>query len=265
MQQTERMNKAMKTIRLVIFTSFSVLAVVLSSVAYTAEPIQLPRQDWHFSGPLGTFDRASLQRGYMIYRRVCAACHSMKYVAFRNLEDIGYSEAQIKAIAAEYTYTDGPDDEGKMYERPGLPSDRFKSPYPNHNAARAANNGALPPDLSLIIKARHRGPDHVYGILTGYEEAPEGVTLRAGQFWNRYMPGHIIAMVPPLAEDMITYEDGTPQTVEQYARDVVTFLAWAAEPMLEDRKRAGMKVLIFLLIFTGIMYAIKERIWTAVR
>lgn len=255
----------MKIIRLFILALFSVLAMVLSPAAYTADPIRLPRQDWHFSGPLGTFDRASLQRGYMIYRRICAACHSMKYVAFRNLEDIGYSKTQIKAISAEYTYTDGPDEQGRMYERPGLPSDYFKSPYPNQNAARAIHNGALPPDLSLIIKARHHGPDHVYGILTGYEEAPEGTTLRAGQYWNRYMPGHIIAMAPPLAENMIAYEDGTPQTREQYARDVVTFLTWAAEPMLEDRKRAGMKALLFLLVFTGIMYAIQKRIWAAVR
>lgn len=255
----------MRTIQLILVVLFFMPAMMLSPAAHAAEPVQLPHQDWHFSGLLGTFDRASLQRGYMIYRRICSACHSMKHVTFRNLEDIGYSKAQIKAIAAEYTYTDGPDEQGRMYERPGLPSDHFKLPYPNHNAARTVNNGALPPDLSLIIKARHHGPDHVYGILTGFEAPPDGVTLRPGQFWNRYMPGHIIAMVPPLAEDMITYEDGTPQTVEQYARDVVTFLAWAAEPMLEDRKRAGMKVLIFLLIFTGIMYAIKERIWTAVR
>lgn len=255
----------MKTMRLIVVVLFSMPGVALSLVAYATEPVQLPHQDWHFSGPLGTFDRASLQRGYMVYRKVCAACHSMKYVAFRNLEDIGYSEAQIKAIAAEYIYTDGPDEQGRMYERPGLPSDHFKSPFPNHNAARAVNNGALPPDLSLIIKARYQGPDHVYGILTGFEAAPEGVVLRPGQFWNRYMPGHIIAMVPPLVENMITYEDGTPQTVEQYARDVVTFLTWAAEPILEDRKRAGLKVLIFLLVFTGIMYAIKERIWAAVR
>lgn len=229
--------------------------------ALAAEAVAPPDRDWSFEGPTGTFDRAALQRGYKVYREVCAACHSMKHMAFRNLEGIGYSEGQIKTIAAEYTYVDGPDEEGEMFDRPGLPSDHFKSPYANDNAAKAANNGALPPDLSLIVKARHDGSNYVYGILTGYEEPPANKVLQPGQNWNRYMPGHVIAMAPPLSDDMVTYEDGSPQTVGQYTADVVEFLTWASEPSLEDRKRMGIKVLIFLLVFAGVMYAVKRRIW----
>ncbi len=218
-------------------------------------------QHWHFSGMFGTYDRAALQRGLKVYREVCSACHSLKRVYFRNLEDIGYDDGQVKNIASQYTVADGPNDEGEMFDRPGLPSDHFVSPYPNDNAAKAVNNGALPPDLSLITKARHHGPDHVFGILTGYEAAPAGITLLPGQSWNRQMPGNIIAMAQPLQDGQIAYEDDTPQTVDQYARDVVQFLAWAADPYMEERKRTGIKVLIFLAVFAGIMYGVKKKIW----
>lgn len=218
-------------------------------------------QDWHFSGMFGSYDRAALQRGLKVYREVCSACHSLKRVYYRNLEALGYDEGQVKNIASQYNVTDGPNDEGEMFERPGLPSDHFVSPYPNDNAAKSVNNGALPPDLSLITKARHHGSDHVYGILTGFEQPPEGTTLLPGQHWNKHMPGNIIAMAPPLQDGQVAYEDDVPQTVDQYSRDVAEFLTWAADPYMEERKRTGIKVLIFLAVFAGLMYAVKRRIW----
>ncbi len=243
----------------------SVLLVMPAGAAMAAgDAVKLEHQHWHFDGPFGTFDRAAQQRGLKVYREVCAACHGLKRIAFRNLTDLGYDESQVKSIASEYTVIDGPDDEGDMFERPARPSDRFPSPFANDNQAKAANNNALPPDLSLITKARHHGPDYVYGLLTGYTEPPEDVTLLEGQSYNKVMPGHIIAMAAPLSDDQVTYEDETPQTVEQYAKDVVEFLAWAAEPELEERKRTGIKVLIFLLVFAGVMYGIKKKIWADV-
>lgn len=228
------------------------------------EAIQLPDVDWSFEGPFGTYDRAALQRGFQVYKQVCAACHSMKRVAYRNLSALGYSEGQIKTIAGEYTVTDGPNDDGEMFERPAKPSDHFKSPYANDNQAKASNNGALPPDLSLIIKARQSGPDYVYGILTGYEAAPADVELAPGQYYNKVMAGHKIAMPPPLAEGAVGYEGNTPTTVDQYSRDVVQFLTWASEPEMEERKQTGIKVLLYLAIFAGLMYAVKRKIWSKI-
>jgi len=222
---------------------------------------ELPDVDWSFEGPFGTYDRAALQRGFQVYKQVCAACHGMDRVAYRNLSALGYSEGQIKTVAGEYMITDGPNDEGEMFERPGRPSDKFKNPYLNENAAKAVNNGALPPDLSLIVKARMGGADYVYGILTGYEEAPAGTELAAGQHWNKYMSGNKIAMPAPLLEGAVAYEDGSPTTVDQYAKDVTHFLAWASEPEMEVRKQTGIKALFFLIIFAGLMYAVKRRIW----
>ena len=245
------------------FVLIAALTLVSIAPAYASESahIEIPKQEWSFQGPFGTFDRPSMQRGLKVYRQVCAGCHAMKRVAFRNLADLGYDESQIKAIANEYTYMDGPNDDGEMYERPGLPSDRFKSPYANDNAAKANNGGALPPDLSLITKARHDGANYLYGILTGYEAPPAGFKLLEGQNYNKVMPGHVIAMPPPLANDAVVYEDGSPQTVEQYSKDVVHFLSWAAEPELEARKRIGFNVIIFLVVFAGVMYGIKKKIW----
>jgi ubiquinol-cytochrome c reductase cytochrome b/c1 subunit len=225
---------------------------------------KLPNIDWHFEGPFGTYDRAALQRGFQVYKQVCASCHGMKRVAYRNLAALGYSEGQIKAIAAEYTFIDGPDEEGEMFERPGRPTDRFKAPYANYNQARAVNNGALPPDLSLMTKARKGGADYVYAILIGYEDPPPGTELGVGMYWNKYMYGNKIAMANPLIEGAVAYEDGTPTTVDQYARDVTEFLAWAAEPEMEVRKQTGIKVILFLLVFAGIMYAVKRKIWSKV-
>ncbi len=221
-------------------------------------------QHWHFKGMFGTYDKSSMQRGLKVFREVCSACHSLKRIYFRNLEDLGYDESQVKTIANEYTIHDGPNDEGEMFDRPGLPSDHFPSPFANDNAAKASNGGALPPDLSLITKARHHGPDYVFSILNGYEPAPADVVLMPGQNWNKYMHGHLIAMAKPLSDGQVAYEDNSPQTVEQYAHDVVNFLTWASDPTMETRKRTGIKVLIFLAIFAGVMYGVKRKIWADV-
>ncbi|MCD8494081.1 MAG: cytochrome c1 [Alphaproteobacteria bacterium] len=237
------------------------MASVPTAVWASSEGGTLAHQDWSFNGPFGTYDRAALQRGFMVYRQVCSACHAMKHLHYRDLEALGYDEGQIKTIAADVTVQDGPDDEGEMFDRPGRPSDPFKSPFANEKQAKASNGGALPPDLSLITKARHGGADYVFGILTGFEEPPAEVTLLPGQHYNKTMPGHIIAMAPPLQDGQVSYEDGSAQTVEQYAKDVGQFLTWAADPYLEERKRTGVKVILFLLAFAGIMYAVKRKIW----
>lgn len=222
----------------------------------------IPSQEWRFSGPFGTYDKASMQRGYKIYREVCSSCHSMKRIYFRNLEALGYNESQIKNLASEYTVEDGPDEEGEMFERAALPSDAFISPFANDNAAKFANGGAFPPDLSLMTKARANGPNYIYALLTGYEEnVPHGEELAEGQYWNTYFPGHKLSMAPPLTDGLVSYEDGTPETLDQYARDMVQFLMWTADPHMEERKKTGMKVIIFLLVFAGVMYNVKRKIW----
>ncbi|NQZ14664.1 MAG: cytochrome c1 [Alphaproteobacteria bacterium] len=243
---------------------FTLLGLVAVTPAYAAGDAPVPpHQDWSFNGYNGTFDKGSLQRGYQVYKQVCSACHGMKRISFRNLAALGYSEEEVKALAAEYTVMDGPNDEGEMFERPARPSDAFPSPYPNDETARYANNGALPPDLSLIVKARPHGADYIYGLLTGYEEHHGEEELPAGQYWNKYMAGHKIAMAPPLSDDMVPYEDETVTTTEQYSKDVTSFLAWAAEPELEERKRIGVKVILFLIAFAGVMLAVKRKIWAS--
>lgn len=236
----------------------SIAAVPASAATETPAP---PGQSWSFDGPFGTFDRGALQRGFQVYKEVCAACHSMRLLSYRNLREIGFSAAAVKAIAAEVEVTDGPNDDGEMFERPGVPSDRFKSPFPNDKAARVANNGSLPPDLSLIAKARKGGPDYLHAILSGYEDPPSGFQLADGMQYNKYFPGHQIAMAAPLSDDRVEYADGTKATVDQMARDVGEFLMWAAEPKLEDRKRLGLKVMLFLLVLTGLFYAAKRKVW----
>ena len=233
---------------------------------------------------LGTYDRGQLQRGLKVYKEVCSACHSMDLVAFRSLEDLGYSEAQVKAFAAEYTVQDGPNDEGDMFERPGVPSDHFPSPFANPQAAAAANNGAAPPDLSLIAKARgvergfptfvydiftqyaENGPDYIHSLLTGYDhQPPAGMTIAEGTYYNpHFVAGKSLAMAKPLSDDQVTYDDGTPQTVDQYSRDVSAFLMWAAEPHLEARKSTGFVVMIFLVLFAGLMFLTKRKVWSNV-
>ncbi|MFC3229609.1 cytochrome c1 [Marinibaculum pumilum] len=222
---------------------------------------EAPNVDWSFSGPFGTYDRAAMQRGFQVYKEVCASCHSLNYVAYRNLADLGFTEAEVKAIAAEYNVQDGPNDDGDMYDRPAQPSDRFVKPFPNPQAARAANGGALPPDLSLLVKARPDGADYTHGVLIGYREAPADFEVPVGQYYNEYFPGHRIAMPPPLSEGQVEYGDGTPATVEQMARDVTHFMTWAAEPKMEDRKRLGVKILIFVAIMTIVFYMAKRKVW----
>ena len=221
--------------------------------------------DWSFSGPFGTFDKASMQRGFQAYKEVCAGCHSMDYIAFRNLADLGYNEAEIKAIAAEYEVVDGPNDEGEMFTRPAIPADRIPSPYPNENAARTANNGAYPPDLSLIFKARANGADYLYSLLTSYHEAPEGTDVPDGMYYNTAYSGNLIAMPQPLYGDDVEYADGADTSMDAVAMDLVQFLAWTAEPAMEERKRTGVAVMIFLILLSGLSYGAMRFIWADVK
>ncbi len=243
--------------------AFSAL-VLLPLMARAADEPPLPRQAWSFDGVFGTYDRASLQRGFQVYKEVCSACHPVKYLHFRDLSEIGYNTDEVKAIAASYQVADGPNDEGQMFQRPGRPSDSIPGPFPNDQAARAANNGALPPDQSLIVNAREGGTDYVYAILTGYKEAPADFKLLAGMNYNEFFPGHQIAMPPPLSDNAVTFADGTPATVPQMAHDVATFLTWASEPNLEVRHRTGFKVFLFLIVGVGVFYAAKRKIWSAI-
>jgi len=225
----------------------------------------LKQAEWSFSGPLGTFDKASMQRGFQAYREVCSGCHSLDYIAFRNLADLGYNADEIKAIAAEYEVEDGPNDEGEMFMRTAVPADHFPAPYPNENAARAANNGAYPLDLSLIFKARPKGADYLYSLLTSYEEAPADVTVPEGMYYNVAYSGHLIAMPQPLYGDDVTYADGADSSVDAISRDLVNFLVWTAEPAMETRKRTGVAVLIFLVLLSGLSYGAMRFIWADVK
>jgi ubiquinol-cytochrome c reductase cytochrome c1 subunit len=239
------------------------LALGTSGIARSAENgVELIDRNWSFDGLFGTFDRASAQRGFQVYREVCSGCHGIEYIAFRNLTDIGFSDEQVQALASEYTITDGPDDNGEMFEREGRPSDRIPSPFANDGQARAANGGALPPDLSLITKARPSGSDYLYSLMRGYVEPPADAEAPPGMYYNEYFAGHWIAMPPPLSEGAVQFADGTEASTEQTAADVTTFLTWAAEPMLEERKQTGLKVILFLIVMTGLLYATKKRIWS---
>ncbi len=248
------------------------VAVIAAMFLFAATPshasesnIVLPKNNWSFDGPFGTYDRAAAQRGFQVYKEVCAACHSLSLVAYRNLADLGYNEAEIKAIAAQATVKDGPNDEGDMFERPGRPSDKFVSPYANKQSARAANNGAAPPDLSLITKSRVGGADYLHALLIGYEPAPADFKLSPGMHYNKYFAGHQIAMPAPLSEGQVTYADGTKASVDQMSQDVATFLTWAAEPEMEHRKRTGVRVLAFLAVLAGLFYMSKRKLWSAVK
>lgn len=246
--------------------SLAAIAILLAvPAAHAAEGVAIPKQDWSFGGIFGTFDRAAAQRGFQVYKEVCSTCHGAYHLHYRNLTALGFSEAEVKAIAAGYQTQDGPNDDGEMFERPALPSDKFIRPFPNEKAARASNGGAYPPDLSLIVKARPGGADYLYALLTGYQEPPAGVTLMEGMHYNAYFPGHQIAMAQPLYADGVTFADGAPATVEQMARDVSTFLAWAAEPEMERRKQMGVSVILFLLVFTGLAYGSMRKVWADVK
>jgi ubiquinol-cytochrome c reductase cytochrome b/c1 subunit len=265
-----------------------VAAVLITAVAASPAPAaeaQRPAKDisYTFEGPFGTFSRSQLQRGYKVYKEVCSSCHSMRLLTFRNLADPGgpeFTEEQVKALAATFQVQDGPDESGEMFNRPALPSDRFPSPFANEQAARAANGGALPPDLSLITKAREGwtgtftqlangigGPEYVYSVLTGYEPEPSELAAEKppGKYYNPYFAnGHWISMPPPLSDTQVTFDDGASNTVENMARDVSAFLAWTAEPKLEQRKALGFQVMIFLIVFSALVYLAKQKIWSGI-
>ena len=241
--------------------SFAVLAGGQAALAAgKADP--LPSIDWSFDGPFGTVDRASAQRGLQIYLENCSGCHSLELLAYRNLTDLGFTEEEVKVIAGNYFVMDGPDDFGEMFERPAIPSDRFVNPYANDQMARAFNNGALPPDLSLMIKARLDGADYVYGLMTGYVDPPDDFDLTVGLHYNRFYPGYQIAMPQVVYEDGVLYSDGTPATIEQQAKDVVNFLQWAGEPHMETSKQLGVKVLVYILAFAFVMWLYKRKVWS---
>ncbi|MDE2361754.1 MAG: cytochrome c1 [Hyphomicrobiales bacterium] len=247
-----------------------------------------PRNDWSFAGFFGKYDQEQLQRGFQVFREVCSNCHSAKHLAFRNLADPGgpqFSEAQVKALAAQYKIKDGPNDAGDMFERPGRPSDYWPWNFANDNAARTANGGGLPPDMSVLAKARgvkrgfpwfifealpgvayqEQGADYIVALMNGYRDnAPAGEKLDGAQNWNDYFPSHKILMPKPLSDGQITYADGAPQTAKQYSQDVAAFLMWMAEPKLDQRKKTGFRVLFVLFILTGLLYATKKRLWSNV-
>lgn len=239
------------------------IAALLAGVsAQAAEAPKLEKQEWSFDGIFGRYDRAAAHRGFTVYNDVCSACHSLRLLHYRDLEKIGFSEEAVKDIAAEKSVTDGPNELGEMYERPARANDSFVPPFPNEVIARLANNGALPPDLSLIVKARKGGTDYVYGFMMGYEDPPEDFDLTPGLFYNTAFPGHQVAMPPPLVDGLVTYADGTRASVPQMSHDVVTFLAWAAEPEMEPRKKLGLKVMLFLGLLTAMLYAVKRQVWS---
>ncbi len=274
--------------RIVQLSTVAIMAIgVTAGAAFAASgyPINKPKnEDWSFAGPFGHWDVGQLQRGLKVYTEVCAACHSLDLMYYRDLKALGYNESQIRAYAAQFDVTDGPNDDGEMFERPARPSDRFKGPYDNDKQAAAANGGALPPDLTLMAKARapergfptfifdiftmyaENGPDYIYSLLTGYEEAPDGVEVLDGLHYNPYFAaGSALAMANPLSDGLVTYDDGSPETVDQYSKDVSAFLMWTAEPGLQDRKNQGFIVILFLLLFAGLLYFTKKRVWADVK
>jgi ubiquinol-cytochrome c reductase cytochrome c1 subunit len=233
----------------------------------SAEQGELLKVNWSFKGLTGKFDRASLQRGFQVYKEVCSSCHSMQYLSYRNLGESGgpeFSEAEVKAIAASIEIDDGPDTQGEMFTRPGRPADKFKSPYPNVNASIAANGGAYPPDMSVLVKARPGGSNYIYSVLMGYEDPPAGMVLDDGVYYNKYMIGNKIKMSAPLSDDIVEYSDGTVATVDQMAKDVTTFLSWTAEPELEERHKTGVKVIIYLIFLTILVYLSMKKIWSRI-
>ena len=243
---------------LFIFSFFVSTPNTISSATNSAE---LMKQNWPFMGIFGRFDESSLQRGFQVYREVCAACHGVRHISYRDLKGIGYTDDEVKVIAADYTVNDGPNDEGEMFEREARPSDKFVGPYENDKVARLANNGAYPPDLSLIVKARANGADYLYSLLNGYNDFPDNFEASEGMYYNEYYPGNQIAMPSPLMDDIVEYSDGTEATQSQIAKDVTSFLAWTAEPELEDRKSLGVKTLFFLILITIMLLGVKRKIW----
>ena len=247
------------------------LVLVISIYSYNVTAAERSHEllspGWSFKGFFGKFDRASLQRGYQVYTEVCAACHSMKYLSYRNLSEAGgpeFSIEQAKIIASQFELTDGPNSDGEMFTRVARLSDNFVGPYENIQAATAANGGAYPPDMSVLVKARKGGADYIYSLLLGYEEAPEGISLDDGVYYNKYMAGNKIKMSNPLSEGIVTYIDGTEATEDQMARDITSFLAWAAEPHLEARHKIGFRAIIYLIIMTVLVYFSMKKLWSRI-
>ena len=250
-----------------LFSFLFLIIILFSQNAFTEEKKKLLNPGWSFKGYFGKFDRASLQRGYQVYTEVCASCHSMKYLSYRNLSEPGgpeFSEEQVKIIASQFEVIDGPNSDGDMYTRAARLSDNFVGPYANEQAARALNGGAYPPDMSVLVKARKGGADYIYSVLLGYGEAPSGVTLDDGVYYNTYMSGNKIKMANPLTEGLVQYSDGTSATEEQMAKDVVTFLAWAAEPHLEARHKIGFRAILYLIVITILVYFSMKKIWSRI-
>ena len=254
------LNNFVKKFFLIIF-----LALVPFSVFSEEKKVDFIETNWSFSGLFGTFDRSSLQRGYQVYQEVCSGCHSIKHLSYRNLQEKGgpeFTESEAKAIAAQFDVTDGPNSDGEMFERPGRLSDKFVMPYPNVQASIAANGGAYPPDMSVLAKARAGGADYLYSLLLGYEDPPEGFELDEGVYYNKFMSGNKIKMSAPLDDDLVTYADGTKATTEQMAKDVTSFLVWAAEPHLESQHKMGFRTIIYLLILLTLVYFSKQKVWS---
>ncbi|KAM9524922.1 cytochrome c1, heme protein, mitochondrial-like isoform 2-T2 [Salvelinus alpinus] len=250
----------------VLTTSGAGLALMLQqSVKASDLELHPPNYPWTHNGMLSALDHGSIRRGYQVYKQVCSACHSMEYLAFRNLVGVSHTEAEVKVLAEEIEVVDGPDESGEMFTRPGKLSDYFPKPYPNPEAARAANGGALPPDLSYIVSARHGGEDYVFSLLTGYCEPPAGVEVREGLYYNPYFPGQAIGMAPPIYNEVLEFEDGTPATMSQVAKDVCTFLRWAAEPEHDQRKRMGLKLLMGSAILVPLVYYMKRHRWSVLK
>ena len=249
------------TLRILLFLMF----VLSSKISVAAgEKINYPQLNWSFSSVFGTFDRAAQQRGLQVYKEVCSGCHGLRLIAYRNLKAIGYNDDEIKAFAAENS-VNSLNDDGEEVERPARPSDKFVSPYPNEQAARAANGGAYPPDLSLIVKARPDGANYLHALLTGYVDAPADKKVPDGMYYNKYYSGNLIGMPQPLYADGVEYADGTKASPDQMAKDVTAFLAWASEPELEKRKSLGVTVMLFLLLLTILSYLAMKQIWAPIK
>ncbi len=278
----------MKMTRLLtIAAAAAAVGLAAAAPAQAADyPTKDPRQiEWSFAGPFGHWDIGQLQRGLKVYIEVCSSCHSLDLIAFRNLKALGYSDAQVKALASEYDIEDGPNEDGEMFDRPGVPADRFPGPYANAQEAAAANNGAAPPDFSLLAKARapqrgfptfvfdvfwgpyaENGPDYIYSLMTGYQDPPAGKEVAEGTHYNPYfISGDTLAMANPLDDDLVDYDDGSPQTVDQYAADISAFMMWAAEPHLVERKQLGFKTMLFLIVLTALVYLTKKKVWAALK
>ena len=248
-----------------------ILTIFISTVSFSVYSEEVNTNyvntSWSFKGIFGTFDRASLQRGYQVYQEVCSGCHSVQYLSYRNLSEKGgpeFSIEEAKVIAAQFEVTDGPNSDGEIFMRPGRLSDKFVKPYPNVEASKAANDGAYPPDMSVLAKARKGGADYIYSLLLGYEEPPEGFEIEEGVYYNKYMSGNKIKMTAPLSDGLVEYSDGTQSTTAQMAKDITTFLVWTAEPHLESQHRMGFKVIIYLIILLTLVYMSKQKVWSRI-